>query len=383
MPLKTLKSLNSKRNTVNNRINGVNKRKTHKTHKTHSPTFAIYLNEKEKIDPITTLHFSVLEKLLLKYNFAKREPLKDKSIDCLITYIRMPRELYNIKTILQNNMDDRVLALKSSLYNLSDRYNHTKTLEYFLYSEVINKSRLESYRSLFEKKSKNNDDNYIWILKGDQSYGGSGNFIVSKYNEFKKIVNENRFGFLLSKYLTKPLLFHRKKFHLRLYVINFIDNNNQTQVFLSKYGFIYTAKKEYVNKDYDDKDIHDSHFKSTETDYIFPNEFINEYGIVKYKNVESQIMGIISYIAEIQSINIQKFDDVPFAYNILGYDFIITEDYQVKLLEINTKTGLYTKTDVIREKMSEYLFTNIYNNIISEAFNTPKEPIEEDFIKIV
>lgn len=381
------KTYKKSKNTKSN----IRKSKTTKQNTKKEKTFTIYMNETEKIDPITTLHFSVLEKLLLKYNFVKKElsknrPTKEKSIDCLITYIRMPREFYNIKSILQNNMDDRVLAFKSSLYNLSDSYNHTKTLQYFLYSEIINKSRLESYRPLFEKKSKtNNDDNYIWILKGDESYGGSGNFIVSKYKEFSQIVKENQFGFLLSKYLTKPLLFHGKKFHLRLYVINFIDDNNQNNVFFSKYGFLYTAKKEYTNSNYNDKDIHDSHFKSTETDYLFPNAFIEEYGLNKYKYVETQIIEIIRYIAEIQSQSkgIKKFDNVPNAYNILGYDFIITENYEVKLLEINTKTGLYTKTDEIRDLMSNYLFTNIYNNIISKVFNTPKEPFAEDFIRIV
>ena len=384
---KNKKTFKKNKNTYKNAYKNTYKNTYKKSYKKY-PSFAIYLNETEKIDPITTVDFSVLEKLLIKHNFKKANPSRTTSIDCLITYIRMPSHMYRIKTMLQNNMDDRVLAYKSELYNLSDQYDHNNTIQYFFQSEIINKSKLETYQSLFEKKSKKNnknnkDDNFTWILKGDNSYGGSGNFIVSNYSDFIRIVNQYKFGFLLSKYLTKPLLFHRKKFHLRLYVINFIDNNNQIRVFFSKYGFMYTAKQEYVNKDYDNKDIHDSHFKSTATDYLFPNTFIDEYGMVNYRKVNSQIIEIIRYISEIQIGNIKKFEKIPFSYNILGYDFIISEDYQVKLLEINTKTGLYTKTSEIREFFSKYLFTNIYNNVISQAFNTPKEPIDEDFIMIV
>ena len=389
MSSKNTQRLNKRNNTRTNKR--TNKGTTKRTFNLAPGNFAIYLNETEKIDPITTVDFSVLEKLLIKHNFKKANPARTTSIDCLITYIRMPSHMYRIKTILQNNMEDRVLAYKSALYNLSDQYDHNNTIQYFFQSEIIDKSKLETYQPLFEKKSKKNnknnkddkDDNYMWILKGDQSYGGSGNFIVSNYSDFRRIVNQYKFGFLLSKYLTKPLLFHRKKFHLRLYVINFIDNNNQIRVFFSKYGFMYTAKQEYINSNYDNKDIHDSHFKSTDTDYLFPNTFIDEYGMVNYRKVNSQIIEIIRYISEIQIGKIKKFEKIPFSYNILGYDFIISEDYQVKLLEINTKTGLYTKTPEIREFFSKYLLTNIYNNVISQAFNTPKEPIDEDFIMIV
>ncbi len=364
---KTYKKHTYNKHTYNKHINKIQKKKPN--------TYAIFLNQKENFDPKLTIYFSFLEKLLQKHSFVKTEPYKTKYIDCFITYIRMPKNFFKINTKLQNNMDDKALAYKSELYEISDKYDHNKTIEYFLQSEKVDRNNLSYYKDLFK-----NDK--VWILKADKSYGGMGNFIVSSYDEFIKIINDHNLDFLLSLYLNKPLLFHKKKMHMRLYIINFINSRNQIKTFLSKYGFILTAKNEYADLDYENKYIHDSHFKTTDTDYLYPNSFIEEYGLNKYKYVQSQIIRIIKYIAKIQKNVIHKYENAPNTYNILGYDFMISEDYQVKLLEINNKTGLSIKTDEVREKMSTYLFTNIYNNIISEVFNTPKEKIDEDFIQI-
>jgi hypothetical protein len=61
---------------------------------------------------------------------------------------------------------------------------------------------------------------------------------------------------------------------------------------------------------------------------------------------------------------------------------MITDDNIVKLLEINRKTGLSSKTIKMKQFLGNYLFKNIFNEIIADVFNLEKVQVEEKFIKL-
>jgi hypothetical protein len=67
-------------------------------------------------------------------------------------------------------------------------------------------------------------------------------------------------------------------------------------------------------------------------------------------------------------------------YEILGADFIIDDNFNVKLLEINNNIKLYANRDENKQFMSEYLFTNIYNEIVSNVFDLNKINYNDEFI---
>ena len=96
-----------------------------------------------------------------------------------------------------------------------------------------------------------------------------------------------------------------------------------------------------------------------------------------------KILHIFQFITKAQINNISNLPNVKNGYNILGADLIIDNDFNVKILELNNKTGLYTKKRDTNVFISNYLYGNIYNEIISDVFNMDKIKVNERFIPIL
>jgi hypothetical protein len=325
------------------------------------------------------INFGLLEKLLKKSKFIEKnvyDKTFDNTIDFLHMYTSVPKELYYTRTKLKNYINDLSITNKNNLYNLSYSHNKQKTLQYFI--ETYDYNPHKNYKSIF----KNNEP---WYIKLNSAGQGKGNMIINNYMEFLnklKTIKNVRNGFILNKYMINPLLFKEKKFHIRIYFINYINSKNIKKSYMARYGKIITAKKKYVPSDFGNKDIHDSHLKSTDTDYVFPNDLEKEYGPRMTNNYFKQINEILKYISDISVSDLTNYEESQNGYAINGCDFMITSDNTVKLLEINRKTGFNFKTAKIRSFLSDYLLKNIFNEIIADVFNLEKVPVEEKFIKL-
>lgn len=338
------------------------------------PTYYLYFtNELYKND----IDFTVLEKLLKNAKFQEKniyEKNFDNMIDFLHMYELVPKELYYTRTRLKNYINDISITNKNNLYNLSYSHNKQKTYQYFIETYEYNPNR--NYKFIFK-------NNQPWYMKLNAAGQGQGNMIVHNYNEFidkmKRVKSTNK-GFILNKYILNPLLFKEKKFHIRIYFINYINSKNIKKSYLSRYGQIFTAKDKYIASDFNNKDIHDTHLKSTDGGYLFPNAFVEEYGARMTNNYFRQIKEILKYISDISDLS--NYEETQNGYAINGCDFMITSDNVVKLLEINRKTGLSSKTIQIKKFLGNYLFKNIFNEIIADVFNMEKVPVEEKFIKL-
>ena len=133
---------------------------------------------------------------------------------------------------------------------------------------------------------------FLKITKNVKHYLNADHKKLERF--FKK---NNQTTFILNKYIINPLLFKEKKFHIRIYLINYINSKNIIKSYLSRYGKIITAKDKYIPADFGNKDIHDSHIKSTDNDYMFPNDLEKEYGKTKVHNYFNQIkiINLITY----------------------------------------------------------------------------------------
>ena len=341
------------------------------------PTYYLYFTQelyKNDID------FSVLQKLLDKAKFVKKD-IYDKNFDNMIDFLHMyelvPKELYYTKTKLKNYINDLSITNKNNLYDLSYKNNKTKTKEYFI--ETYSYDHRNNYSFLFNNKNKNNP----WYIKLNVAGAGMGNMIVHNYNEFLnklKNIRNNKNGFIMNKYILNPLLFNGKKFHIRIYFINYINSKNIKKSYMSRYGQIFTAKDKYIPDDFLNKNIHDTHLKTSEDGYLFPDSLEKEYGKARVNNYFKQIKTILKYISDISELS--NYEETENGYAINGCDFMITDDNIVKLLEINRKTGLSSKTIKMKQFLGNYLFKNIFNEIIADVFNLEKVPVEEKFIKL-
>jgi hypothetical protein len=166
---------------------------------------------------------------------------------------------------------------------------------------------------------------------------------------------------VLQEYIDNPLLFNEKKFHIRGYFIYHYFNSKETEkkekkYYISKNMKIFTAISPYKNNDYYNKDIHDTHAGSSIKGLSFYNDLSNMLGKDKTNYVYEQIKNIFKYVGKI--INSKCFEEALNCFHIFGYDVMITENLDVKIIETNYRPG-YPRLDIfdgIMTKIIDYHF---------------------------
>ena len=283
------------------------------------------------------------------------------------------KRVFGIRSLLKNQVDNhKNITQKDTLYqNLQKKGNKKYLLEnYNLDIDKINHQKMEK---LF-------DGNKVWIFKPAGDWAGKGIEVFDNYQDFKKYLptlgeyrKRRKTNWVLQEYINDPLLLEGRKFHIRMYYLVY-----HQEAFLYNLGQVYTAAKKFKQSDYNNKDIHDSHITGSLEGLYFPNSFK-----VSKKIKEDLHNQIISLFRDVKSIiKVGCFPETKDCYEILGADLMITADYQVKLIEINTKIG-YKEFEGVR--FNKYLIENEMQTIVDNIF-PPKnkvEPLKDKyFIKI-
>ena len=293
------------------------------------------LNNKNYIDFIFRIDTYTLSKnLLLDNNNNKKLP-------------------YNVNSILTNLlMNSEILGNKQKLYFEMLKYNPKITEKYFAKTYLL--------------KDINSIDSVNIVRSFNKYTSGSGKNIyivetTKELNELKKKVNIN--DFIISEYIINPLLFKNKKFHLRvLFMIKYINNEITFSIF--KNITILQAKLPFINNDYLNKDIHDTHLKSTDDDYFFYNEFKNNKN---YNNIIKQIKTVIKECINMAKLKIKPYPESKNAFQTYMCDFMITADYNIKLLEINTGAIGYKFLNIKNHDMETLYSKNYFGWIFQKT----------------
>ena len=278
------------------------------------------------------------------------------------------KSLWKYKTTLKSGVD-----LSSDNYSISSKrnlYNHLiqnsksaknksiekhlmKQYELNLYDIFKGKDDIKQYKSLF-------NGGKVWILKPVHGMGGGMGIKIMetfKYfeNHITKITNTNQYRWrnmnykkyekmrdmvkyhfniewVLQEYINNPLLVEGKKFHLRIFYL--YDPNNMKFYILDK-AKVLTARDKYKKSDYYNKDIHDTHFDSTNKTYYFPDYFNDTIGTKNTKSIMNQIKTIFKGVSKIMKA--KCYSEGKNCFHIFGGDIMITDDYKVVLIEINEK----------------------------------------------
>ena len=157
---------------------------------------------------------------------------------------------------------------------------------------------------------------------------------------------------LISNYILNPLLFKGRKFHLRVYLlITYINSVVKTHFFPDSY--IWTAGKPFVLDKFNDKSIHDTHYKSTDDDYLFSSDFNTENmgrqitPEMKTKLLKdmSTIMDKVSRVLVYGNTGVKLYSNHKNGFQIEGIDIMINENMQPILIECNGKPGFSNRTN--------------------------------------
>ncbi len=309
-------------------------------------------NSKEKIiDFLYTDGKYLVDKSLYKYK--KR----------LTTFVNMAddnhsiSDKYNLIENLKKTSIDRKHLLDQHYINMYDIYKNTSLLEN--YKPFFDKYKVLIFKPIhglkgenihvfdeFDKFSKfinefleKNDDKLRRLITGKYNELG----IVSKYNQYN-------IEWVLQEYIINPLLFRNLKFHLRGYFIYYKSLNNEKKGYILDDMTFFTAKNQYNLNDFTNKDIHDTHHKSTIEGISFKNNIMEIANQEQSKYIMDQIVHIFKNVLKV--INASCYPESQNCFNIFGFDVMIMDDYTVKIIETNFMPGS-PRIEVLQNVMTE------------------------------
>jgi hypothetical protein len=319
-------------------------------------------------------------------------------------FLRYEESIYEIKTTLKNLLKGN--GVKG--YSTSDPdYPYTKNVitdKAQLYIElnkkcpdVCKKYMAESWLLSDEKRvaeySEANDGILIIKTLGVGAGGGEGIVYVTNKEELTEFTNamkrkkekkeKGMKEYLVSQYIRNPMLIEGKKFHLRMYFMVCMRPNNKSDWFLFEEGKIITAELPYKDADYMNKKIHDTHFKSTKKNRLFPES--RELGISdkEAKSIMQQMREVLRCAYDVYKPHIASTRESKYGFEVFGCDFMVTIDGRVKLLEINARHD-YGVNDVKKESPEVYerfcsdFWDWIYKNAIDPIFSVDGEKYESE-----
>lgn len=297
-----------------------------------------------------------------------------------------------LKNIVDLSSDNQSISNKYNLNKNMRQYNNKEITKYLLNEKHIDLHEIyNNFNKLINNYKKLFDKGKVWILKPIYGYAGMGIKIINNFTLFKKIlkkqIKKNKYlkkfnrriyenkgvngklkyniEWILQEYISNPLLLDNKKFHIRIYYI--YDASNKKSYILDK-GEIATAKKDYIPNNYDNNDIHDSHFYKTKRPYYFPNDLINLIGEDKYEYIFNEIISIFKGVHK--CIKAKCYKESKKCFHIFGSDVMITNNYEVKLIELNHKPSfsIFNSSNI-----STNLFENIMDTIVDKQFNPSRK----------
>jgi len=301
-------------------------------------------------------------------------------------FLRYEESIYNIKTTLKNLLKGN--GVKG--YSTSDAdYPYTKNVitdKAQLYiemkkkcPEICKKYMAESWMLSDEKRtSEYSDADGVLIIKplGVGAGGGEGIEYVTNKDELKEfIATHKKKQYLVSKYIRNPMLVEGKKFHLRMYFMVCMRPNKKTDWFLFEEGKIITAELPYKDADYKNKKIHDTHFKSTKKNRLFPESSDLEIGDKEVKHILQQMREILRCAYDVYRPHVATTSESKYGFEIFGCDFIVTGDADVKLLEINARhdygvDDIHKENPEVYERFCSDLCEWIYKNAVEPIFKS-------------
>ena len=184
---------------------------------------------------------------------------------------------------------------------------------------------------------------------------------------------------IIQKYLDRPLLYHKRKFDIRCYVLIDCDFN----VFYCREGHLKASSKEY---DLDNRDlfVHITNYSFQKKCNNFSKfEYGNEISYSMFRSFlqsnekdtklfDEAIDTMKKYIKismlSVGSKKLIKSKNV-LCFQIFGYDFIIDENFKPWILEINDNPGLSISSPVIA-KLIPRMFDDAMRLTIDKIFDT-------------
>ena len=279
----------------------------------------------------------------------------------------MKQILYKIKTKYSSNfLLKNPIQFKSELHHIVQKENPDFFDKYFLEQYDLSIDDASALKKL--KKDA------LYIVKPTKSFHGKGNKVfkgtkniyeyISQNN--KKKFHKSRDGknnkWVIQKYMENPMLLNGKKFHIRWNVLL-----AKEKVYMYKTGAVFPSALKYDSTNLDMK-IHDTHGKSSlpEEHKGFPNDFFDKSFT---KDIYKDICNFIKEIKKMGLFDYECYKETEECYGIIGIDFMINSDYQLKCIEINNMPGYTSGFPFTPHLIEGLLDITLYEKYKGKGYN--------------
>lgn len=247
----------------------------------------------------------------------------------------------------------------------------------------IRKGSLDSEFPSFKESFLKNSG--LWIIKpGERSNRGNGITISDSLKEIEQVLNSKELHsngklrtFIVQKYIEKPFLFYKRKFDIRCYML-LTNFNRNFRGYWYKEGYIRTSAKEFslkqnnkaihltndaIQKNFQDygkfEPFNKVSFEELEK-YIENERNVNQFPLIQEKMKEIAKIAIKSVYSR---INEQIFSQNSFIFEVFGLDFMLDDELNVWLLEINVNPCLETTSPLLNR-----IIPNMLENVFRLIF---------------
>jgi hypothetical protein len=248
---------------------------------------------------------------------------------------RYARECFGVPCGMKNMLDEgkNVIRFKSELFFNMQKQFPEETKKYMADTFVC-----EKYDWITK------DD--VFIVKPVSGYGGKGITVVRGPDGILAARESARAQFrksdvIMSRYITDPLLWQGRKFHIRMYLLAVVLRG-QARTHLWPEGKMFTGGKPYVNDHFGDDSIHDTHAKSTDGDLFFPADLARG-GIAESERLQQhiweQMQEVMTCVSRVLLPHARGYCESLHACEVFGLDFLVRSDGRIVLMEVNDKVG--------------------------------------------
>lgn len=255
----------------------------------------------------------------------------------------------------KNLLKDKQLEVFEHKHQLA-RWSHQHELKFTPQTFIVDELNIHQVLQQLE----NSEDKKRWILKPALLNNGKGLSICCSLNEIDTFFRSTeRYGgkYILQQYLEPPLLFETKKFSLRVFVIL----TNQSKGYLYKHGYLNICQTPYQHNCYMNLNSH------------LTNEYLNDDGSLNNSQFLSSKWPVFDKV--LPMINKQCLElfkpwlaqtrakQEIIQYGVLGLDFMLTDDFNLWLLEVN-HGPCFPKND--DHPLFNYLYKPFWRHIVDE-----------------
>jgi hypothetical protein len=293
-------------------------------------------------------------------------------------WILKPTDLYQGKCIEICNSFDEINKKCRNMF---------KGVEKRFIPEIIKDEDLsdeENYQNHNISKININTDEEVNTINNNSLENKNGSINNNNSNKkkitFSKMYCSNEI--IIQKYLDKPLLYYKRKFDIRCFVL--VDSN--LNIFFCREGHL-KGSSEFYDLNNTNKLIHITNYslqkKSSKFEQYEDGNEISYNDFKKYMKEKdipidkfNYMINQMKYFVEIsiKSVGMKLIKTNPvLCFEIFGYDFIIDNDFNPWILEINNNPGLCISSPVI-QKLVPRMLDDAFRLTIDKIFETRYSP---------